>query len=290
MWIHGGGFQFGDSVEFPGDHLAQAGNVVFVSVQYRLGLLGFLASPAFGPHAGDDGLEDQQAGLQWVKTNIAAFGGDPRDVTIFGESAGGSSVCDQPASPTAAGLFERAISESGFYNSATGKETSFQPQDWKLHPGHREPGRRRGTGIRAECRVHEYGSARELPAQPPCEHAVGRQRRADGPHQLADCQRHDAHHQPPDGVCHRPVQPRTNDHGNATRREPDRQPDHGGRLRADGSLSVWGVRTAGPGDLSAEPLRLAIHRLQDDRCGFGHRVPVAAGRDEHLEVDTGLGL
>jgi para-nitrobenzyl esterase len=131
VWIHGGGFQFGDSVEFPGDHLAQAGNVVFVSLQYRLGLLGFLANRAFGPHAGDYGLKDQQAGLQWVKTNIAAFGGDPRNVTIFGESAGGSSVCDQLASPTAAGLFEQAISESGFYNSVTGKETSFQPQDCK---------------------------------------------------------------------------------------------------------------------------------------------------------------
>ena len=66
-----------------------------------------------------------------MKANIAAFGGDPRNVTIFGESAGGSSVCDQLASPTAAGLFERAISQSGFYNSITGVNTSFQPQDCK---------------------------------------------------------------------------------------------------------------------------------------------------------------
>ena len=131
VWIHGGGFQGGDTALYPGDHLAQTGNVVFVSLQYRLGVLGFLSIPAFGAHAGDYGLEDQQAALQWVKTNIAAFGGDPHNVTIFGESAGGSSVCDQLASPTAAGLFERAISESGFYNSITGVNTLLQPQDCK---------------------------------------------------------------------------------------------------------------------------------------------------------------
>jgi para-nitrobenzyl esterase len=131
VWIHGGGFQGGSTATYPGDPFAQTGNVVFVSLQYRLGVLGFLATRAFGAHAGDYGLEDQQAALQWVKTNIAAFGGDPRNVTIFGESAGGSSVCDQLASPTAAGLFERAISQSGFYNSITGVNTEFQPQDCK---------------------------------------------------------------------------------------------------------------------------------------------------------------
>lgn len=131
VWIHGGGFQGGSSASYPGEHLAQTGNVVFVSMNYRLGVLGFLATSAFGAHAGDYGLEDQQAALRWVKNNIAAFGGDPRNVTIFGESAGGSSVCDQLASPTARGLFERAISQSGFYNSITGVNTEFQPQDCK---------------------------------------------------------------------------------------------------------------------------------------------------------------
>ncbi len=130
-WIHGGGFQGGATAIYPGDHLARAGNVVFVSLNYRLGVLGFLATSAFGAHAGDYGLEDQQAALRWVKTNIAAFGGDPDNVTIFGESAGGSSVCDQLASPTAAGLFGKAISESGFYNSITGVNTLLQPQDCK---------------------------------------------------------------------------------------------------------------------------------------------------------------
>ena len=131
VWIHGGGFQFGASSEFPGVNIASSGHVVFVSMNYRLGLLGFLATHAFGAHAGDYGLEDQQAALRWVRDNISAFGGDPHQVTIFGESAGGSSVCDQLASPDAAGLFGKAISESGFYNSITGVNTSFQPQDCK---------------------------------------------------------------------------------------------------------------------------------------------------------------
>lgn len=131
VWIHGGGFQGGATVLYPGDHLASTGNVVFVSVQYRLGVLGFLSVPQFGAHAGDYGLMDQQAALQWVKSNISAFGGNPKSVTIFGESAGGSSVCDQLTSPTAADLFERAISESGFYNSITGANTEWQPQDCK---------------------------------------------------------------------------------------------------------------------------------------------------------------
>ncbi len=131
VWIHGGGFGGGASNQFPGLHLAQAGHVVFVAMDYRLGLLGFLATRAFGRHAGDYGLEDQQAALRWVNDNIAAFGGDPHNVTIFGESAGGSSVCDQLVSPTASGLFTKAISQSGFYNSVTGVNTFFQPQDCK---------------------------------------------------------------------------------------------------------------------------------------------------------------
>jgi para-nitrobenzyl esterase len=131
VWIHGGGFQGGATAIYPGNHLAQAGHVIFVSMNYRLGVLGFLATSAFGAHAGDYGLQDQQAALRWVQTNIAKFGGNPRNVTIFGESAGGSSVCDQVSSPTAAGLFQKAISESGFYNSITGVNTEWQPQDCK---------------------------------------------------------------------------------------------------------------------------------------------------------------
>ena len=131
VWIHGGGFQFGASSEFSGANIASSGHVVFVSMNYRLGLLGFLATKALGAHAGDYGLQDQQAAMRWVQNNISSFGGDPNDVTIFGESAGGSSVCDQLTSPTASGLFGKAISESGFYNSITGVNTSYQPQDCK---------------------------------------------------------------------------------------------------------------------------------------------------------------
>jgi para-nitrobenzyl esterase len=113
--IHGGGF-LGTALTNDGDNLVDSGKVVYVFANYRLGILGFLADKALGSHSGDYGLQDQQAGLRWVKQNIASFGGDPGDVTVFGESAGGASTCIQVASPTARGLFQRAISVSGFYN------------------------------------------------------------------------------------------------------------------------------------------------------------------------------
>jgi para-nitrobenzyl esterase len=113
--IHGGGF-LGTALTNDGDNLVNSGKVVYVFANYRLGILGFLADKALGSHSGDYGLQDQQAGLRWVKQNIASFGGNPGDVTVFGESAGGASTCIQVASPTARGLFQRAISVSGFYN------------------------------------------------------------------------------------------------------------------------------------------------------------------------------
>jgi para-nitrobenzyl esterase len=113
--IHGGGF-LGTALPNDGDNLVNGGKVVYVFANYRLGILGFLADKALGSHSGDYGLQDQQAGLRWVKQNIASFGGNPGDVTVFGESAGGASTCIQVASPTARGLFQRAISVSGFYN------------------------------------------------------------------------------------------------------------------------------------------------------------------------------
>ncbi len=113
--VHGGGF-LGTALTNDGDNLVHSGKVVYVFANYRLGILGFLADKALGPHSGDYGLQDQQAGLRWVQQNIASFGGNPGDVTVFGESAGGASTCDQVASPTAKGLFKNAISVSGFYN------------------------------------------------------------------------------------------------------------------------------------------------------------------------------
>lgn len=125
--IHGGGF-LGESRSDYGDNLVRDG-AIYVYVNYRLGILGFLAHQALGAHSGDYGLQDQQAGLRWVRHNIARFGGDPHDVTIYGESAGGASVCAQMASPTARGLFDRAISGSGFYNYP--RNTIWSPADCK---------------------------------------------------------------------------------------------------------------------------------------------------------------
>ena len=112
--IHGGGFLIGGPPS--GSHLAAAGHVIVVAIHYRLGILGFLAHKGLGQHSGDYGLQDQQAALRWVQLNIARFGGDPHNVTLFGQSAGGASVCAAAVSPTAAGLFHKGISESAFYN------------------------------------------------------------------------------------------------------------------------------------------------------------------------------
>src|SRR5579862_6470017 len=118
VWIHGGALVSGESNDYDPTQLVADG-VTVVTINYRLGALGFLAHPALADakgQSGDYGLMDQQAALRWVQRNIASFGGDPRDVTIFGESAGGLSVLSQVASPQARGLFERAIAESGSYN------------------------------------------------------------------------------------------------------------------------------------------------------------------------------
>jgi para-nitrobenzyl esterase len=112
--IHGGGFVVGTPPS--GTHLAKAGRVIMVAIHYRLGILGFLVNRALGEHSGDYGLQDQQAALRWVQRNIAKFGGDANNVTLFGQSAGGSSVCAAAVSPTAQGLFQKGISESGIYN------------------------------------------------------------------------------------------------------------------------------------------------------------------------------
>jgi para-nitrobenzyl esterase len=126
VWIHGGGFFGGASLYdlYSGEELAKMG-VVFVSITYRLGKFGFLAHPelsAESPHkvSGNYALLDQIAGLQWVQKNIAAFGGNPGMVTIFGESAGGIAVAALTASPLAKGLFQRAMSESGGFLGVPG--------------------------------------------------------------------------------------------------------------------------------------------------------------------------
>lgn len=118
VWIHGGAFVGGmtGTPMFDGTKFAQKG-VVLVSIAYRLGVFGFLAHPELsresGRGSGTYGIQDMIAALQWVKKNIAQFGGDPSRVTIFGESAGGIAVGMLAAAPPAKGLFQRAISESG---------------------------------------------------------------------------------------------------------------------------------------------------------------------------------
>jgi len=119
VWIYGGGFNGGSTSEpiYSGENLAKKG-VVLVSIAYRVGILGFLAHPELSAESpnhvsGNYGLLDMIAGLKWVQKNIAAFGGDPHQITIFGESAGGIAVSMLCASPLAKGLFQGAISESG---------------------------------------------------------------------------------------------------------------------------------------------------------------------------------
>ncbi len=118
VWIHGGGLVQDGARNYDGSKLAADG-VVVVTINYRLGALGFLAHPALasgpGGAAGNYGLMDQQAALRWVQRNIAQFGGDPHNVTIAGQSAGGLSVLAQLVSPGARGLFQRAIVQSGTF-------------------------------------------------------------------------------------------------------------------------------------------------------------------------------
>lgn len=113
VWIYGGAFVGGSSAIYPLAHMAKVGNVVVVSFNYRLGVFGFMSHPSFGEENGGYGLEDQRAALRWVQTNIASFGGDPRNVTIAGESAGAASVCMHLLAPIeTAGLFQKAIVQS----------------------------------------------------------------------------------------------------------------------------------------------------------------------------------
>ncbi|HWY15973.1 MAG TPA: carboxylesterase family protein [Rhizomicrobium sp.] len=160
VWIYGGGF-FNGSASMPlywGDQLARKGAVV-VTLAYRLGPFGFLAHPeltAESPHhsSGNYAFLDQIAALQWVRKNVAAFGGDPARVTIAGQSAGAASVSILMASPLAAGLFQRAIGESG---------GMFEPM--KLAPNYQLANAEHdGEAYAASLGVHSLVELRALPA------------------------------------------------------------------------------------------------------------------------------
>ncbi|GAA0281898.1 carboxylesterase/lipase family protein [Cryptosporangium japonicum] len=117
VWIHGGSYTSGAGSDYGPGRLVTEGGVIVVTINYRLGALGFLGLSELSKEqplgSGNYGLLDQQAALRWVQKNIANFGGDAKNVTLFGESAGGGSVCSQLVSPEADGLFAKAIAESG---------------------------------------------------------------------------------------------------------------------------------------------------------------------------------
>lgn len=165
LWIYGGGFQNG-SGSYPyqwGDELARQGAVV-VTINYRLGTLGFLALPeltAESAHrsSGNYGLMDMIAALQWLRSNIAAFGGDPDNITIFGVSAGSWAVSMLMASPLAHGLFQRAIGESG---------ATFKPpngnRDLPQAKGRLREAEQYGRTLEAKLGAHSLAELRALPA------------------------------------------------------------------------------------------------------------------------------
>jgi len=119
VWLHGGAFSNGSSIEqvaYDGENLSRKGDVVVVSVNHRLNVVGFLDLSAYGEkykYSGNVGILDLVSALEWVKANIASFGGDPDNVTIFGQSGGGGKVITLMATPAAKGLFHKAIVESG---------------------------------------------------------------------------------------------------------------------------------------------------------------------------------
>ncbi len=161
VWIYGGGFAAGTTSEprQDGIHLAQQG-VIVVSMNYRLGIFGFFVHPELAKEsghnaAGNYGLLDQTAALRWVHENIAAFGGDPGNVTIFGESAGSFSVSAQMASPLSKGLFQKAIGESGgaFFSGGL----SFEPRSVREEQDVKT--------VSAKLGVSKLAELRAIPAQ-----------------------------------------------------------------------------------------------------------------------------
>ncbi len=157
VWIYGGGFSSGSTncAIYDGEEMAKKG-VVFVSLNYRVGVLGFMAHPELSQEAnygtsGNYGLMDQSFGIKWVKENIEAFGGDPENITIVGQSAGSFSVNAQIASPVSKGLFQKAIAQSG--GLLSGRFTSSLEQAEKL-----------GLELMEKAGVNSLAELRKIPA------------------------------------------------------------------------------------------------------------------------------
>jgi para-nitrobenzyl esterase len=135
VWVHGGGFYMGASRNYPAQRLVTGGDVVVVTVNYRLGVFGFFGHPGLDG-SGTFGLADQQSAFGWVRRNIERFGGDPRNVTVAGQSAGAISTCAHLTSPGADGLFDKAITQSGACDLdwAANAEFRGQPADAIFEP------------------------------------------------------------------------------------------------------------------------------------------------------------
>lgn len=125
VFLHGGGNVSGSSTIYDGVRMAEVAHAVVVIPANRLGVFGSLALPSSGANGGTFILQDNLAALRWVKRNVAAFGGNPADVTVSGESSGGTNVCVLLASPAAAGLFHQAIVQSGLCNAGPFEVTSL---------------------------------------------------------------------------------------------------------------------------------------------------------------------
>jgi para-nitrobenzyl esterase len=132
FWIHGGGFTAGSSQELPsyeGENLAKKGDVVVVSINHRLNILGYLDLSAYGEkykNSANLSILDMKTALEWVKANISNFGGDPNNITIFGQSGGGAKVNTLMAMPSAKGLFHKAINQSGAFRTAMLEKSTTQ--------------------------------------------------------------------------------------------------------------------------------------------------------------------
>lgn len=132
FWIHGGGFTAGSAEElksYDGENLAKKGDVVVVSINHRLNILGYLDLSAYGEkykYSANNSVMDMKAALEWVKANISQFGGDPNNVTIFGQSGGGAKVNTLMAMPSAKGLFHKAINQSGAFRGTMLEKSTTQ--------------------------------------------------------------------------------------------------------------------------------------------------------------------
>lgn len=132
FWIHGGGYTTGSSQELPsyhGENLSRSGDVVVVSVNHRLNILGFLDLSAYGEQfktSANNGILDLKVALEWVRDNISNFGGDPNNVMIFGQSGGGAKVNNLMAMPAAKGLFHKAVNQSGSFRTGMLKKETTQ--------------------------------------------------------------------------------------------------------------------------------------------------------------------